>query len=80
MAPSGTDPEVRFGKLLNAVEEFASSRGLTQVEAGVNLSRNEAYRSMLSHGFRIERTGIAMHRPLEAGYSRPGVFVIDDWR
>ena len=80
IALSGSDSELRFDKLLNAVEEFAASRGLKQIEAGINLSRHEAYRSMLSHGFRVERTGVAMHRPLEPGYSRPGVYVIDDWR
>ena len=80
IAPSGSDSELRFRKLLNAVEEFAASLGLKQVEAGINLSRHEAYRSMLSHGFRVERTGVAMHRPLEPGYSRSGVYVIDDWR
>ncbi|HET9218330.1 MAG TPA: GNAT family N-acetyltransferase [Terriglobia bacterium] len=80
IASSGSDSEVHFSKLLNAVEEFAASRGLTQIEAGINLSRHEAYRRMLLHGFRAERTGVAMHRPLEPGYSRPGVYVIDDWR
>jgi len=24
--------------------------------------------------------GVTMHRPNEPGYSRPGAFVIDDWR
>ena len=80
ITPSESDSEVRFSKLLNAVEEFAAARGLMQIEAGVNLSRHEAYRRMLLDGFRVERTGVAMHRPLEPGYSRPGVYVIDDWR
>jgi hypothetical protein len=35
---------------------------------------------MMERGFRIERSGVAMHRPQEPGYSRPGVYVIDDWR
>jgi hypothetical protein len=48
--------------------------------AGVNLARNEAYRQMVSRGFRATRHGVAMHRPNEAGYSRTGVYVLDDWR
>ncbi|WP_269321030.1 hypothetical protein [Fischerella sp. PCC 9605] len=31
-------------------------------------------------GFRAEIIGVAMHRPNEAGYNRPDVFVLDDWR
>ena len=35
---------------------------------------------MLTHGFRTDIQGVAMHRPNEPGYSRPGVYLIDDWR
>jgi hypothetical protein len=48
--------------------------------AGVNLAREEAYRHMLSSGFRTQIQGVAMHRPNEAGYSRSGLFMLDDWR
>ncbi len=33
-----------------------------------------------ARGFRTEFQGVAMHHPNEEGYSRPGVYVIDDWR
>ena len=33
-----------------------------------------------ARGFRTEISGVTMHRPNEAGYSRPGVYVLDDWR
>jgi GNAT superfamily N-acetyltransferase len=72
--------ELHFEKLLASCEELAASRGMTQLEAGVNLSREEAYRRMRDHGFRIERTGVAMHRAADSGYSKGGVYVIDDWR
>lgn len=48
--------------------------------AGVNLARREAHRHLLARGFRTEVQEVAMHRPDEPGYSRPGVFVVDDWR
>ena len=35
---------------------------------------------MLAYGFRTDVQGLAMDRPDEAGYNRPGVYVIDDWR
>jgi GNAT superfamily N-acetyltransferase len=78
--PSDSNSAQRFDQLLDACEELAASRGLTQLEAGMNLARHEAYRLMLQRGFRIDRPGVAMHRQNESGYSRPGVYVIDDWR
>ena len=42
--------------------------------------RHEAYREMLARGFRTDRLGVAMGKPNEAGYNRPGVYLIDDWR
>ena len=44
------------------------------------MARHEAYRHLIARGFRTEVQGVAMHRPNEAGYSRPGLYVIDDWR
>ena len=69
-----------FSRLLAACEALAAARGLTKLYAGVNTARSEAYRQMLKRGFKTEMQGVAMHRPNEAGYSRPGVYVIDDWR
>ena len=48
--------------------------------AGVNMARHEAYRHLVERGFRTEIQGVTMHRPNEPGYSRAGVFVLDDWR
>jgi Acetyltransferase (GNAT) family len=69
-----------FGRLLDACEAFAAGRGLARLVAGVNVARHEAYRSMITRGFRTELEGIAMQKDNEAGYNRAGVYVIDDWR
>jgi hypothetical protein len=41
-----------FLHLLNACETFAGSKGVKTIEAGMNLGRTEAYRDILSYGFR----------------------------
>ena len=76
----GAAAETRFDRLLSACEELAATRGLARVEAGTNLARHEAYGKLLARGFRTDIQGVAMHRPNEEGYSRAGVYVIDDWR
>jgi GNAT superfamily N-acetyltransferase len=78
-ARGGTGAGERFEKLLNACEAFASSRGAT-VEAGVNLAREDAYRRMRAHGYRVTTQGIAMQRPHADAFNRADAFVIDDWR
>ena len=76
----GIGAESYFSQLLDAVELMAHSRGLSRLVAGVNTGRHETYCAMLARGFRTDLQGVAMHRPNTDGYSRPGVFVIDDWR
>jgi GNAT superfamily N-acetyltransferase len=76
----GQGAEQRFTGLLDACGELAVAAGMPNVLAGVNLAREEAYRHMVAHGFRTEISGVTMHRPNEAGYSRPGVYILDDWR
>lgn len=76
----GPGAESDFHRLLDAVEALAAERGLSRVVAGVSTGRHEAYGAMLARGFRTELQGVAMHGPNAEGYSRPGVFVIDDWR
>ena len=71
----------RFERLLDACEAFASSSGLGQLVAGVNTGRLDAYRHMLSRGFRIEQVGVAMHlRPGEPTLDTPEHYVIADLR
>jgi GNAT superfamily N-acetyltransferase len=69
-----------FDRLLDACEELAAVKGLSRLVAGSNTARHEAYRSMRTRGFRTELQGVAMQRRNEAGYNRPDVYVIDDWR
>ena len=76
----GPGAEQRFAGLLDACKELAVAAGMSNVLAGVNLAREEAYRQMAARGFRTEISGVTMHRPSEPGYSRPGVYVLDDWR
>ena len=78
-ARGGAGAGERFDKLLDACEAFASSRGAT-VEAGVNLAREDAYRRMRSHGYRVTMQGVAMQRPHADGFNRADAYVIDDWR
>ncbi len=76
----GAKAAINFSRLLSACETLAAKRGLGTLVAGVNTARIEAYQQMLAFGFRTDFQGVEMHRPHEAGYSRPGLFVIDDWR
>ncbi len=78
-ARSGAGAGERFDKLLDACDAFASLRGAT-VEAGVNLAREDAYRRLRSHGYRVTMQGVAMQRPHADGFNRADVYVIDDWR
>ena len=70
----------RFAALLDACGDLAVGSGMANLVAGVNLGREEAYRAMLGRGFKTQIQGVTMHRPNEPGYSRPGLYVLDDWR
>jgi len=76
---AAADPR-SFQRLLAACDHRAANKGLQRITAGVNTSRVEAYRLMLEHGYRTDAQGVSMHRPNESGFSRPGVYIIDDWR
>jgi hypothetical protein len=52
---------------------------MERLEAGVNMGRHAAYRSLIGRGFRTDIQGVTMHRPNDSGYSRPDLYVIDDW-
>lgn len=78
-ARGGTGAGERFDKLLDACDAFAFSRG-ANVEAGVNLAREDAYRRMRSRGYRVTIQGVAMQRPHAEGFNRADAYVIDDWR
>lgn len=69
-----------FARLLDACAALAAQLGLANVLAGVNVAREEAYLHMVARGFRAVIQVVTMHRPNAPGYSRPGLFVLDDWR
>ncbi|MGH7347142.1 MAG: GNAT family N-acetyltransferase, partial [Candidatus Rokuibacteriota bacterium] len=58
----------RFERLLDSCEALAIDQGHAQLVACVNTGRHEAYRRMLARGFRVDFTGIAMHRHHAPGY------------
>jgi N-acetylglutamate synthase-like GNAT family acetyltransferase len=76
----GAGASQRFERLLDACAAYASSRDAKMLIAGMSTARHEAYRILLARGFRTMLQGVAMHRPNVAAYSRPELFVIDDWR
>lgn len=76
----GTDAGQRFEQLLDLCEILSALEGMSRLFAGVNTSRHEVYYRMIARGFRTEITGVAMHKPNQPSYSRPDVFVLDDWR
>jgi GNAT superfamily N-acetyltransferase len=76
-APSA---ESDYLRLLDACGALAVAVGMGKVLAGANMARHEAYGHLVDRGFRTEIQGVAMHRKNDAGYCRPGLYVIDDWR
>ncbi len=76
----GAGDAARFAALLDGCGSLAAAVGMPNLLAGVNLAREEAYLQMVARGFRAEIQVITMHRPNEAAYSRPGLYVLDDWR
>ncbi|HEV2302528.1 MAG TPA: GNAT family N-acetyltransferase [Stellaceae bacterium] len=77
---AGPGAEERFAALVDAAASLGAAAGMPILLAGVNLAREEAYRHMLARGFRTEIQGVTMHRPNDGGYSRPGNYILDDWR
>lgn len=69
-----------FEDLLSACEQYAASAGAQRFIAGVNTARCEAYRAMLARGYRTDMQLVIMHSDNDAGYNRPGVYLLDDWR
>ena len=69
-----------FVRLIEACESFAAEIGTARLLAGVNMARHEAYRLFVARGYRTEIQGVAMHKDNDPGYSRPGLFIVDDWR
>jgi GNAT superfamily N-acetyltransferase len=80
LARPGPGAEVRFGTLLDACESLAVDNGAEHIELGVNAGRHEAYAAVMARGYRVGLVGVSMHRANDEGYSRPGTWLVDDWR
>jgi len=80
LARPGPGADTRFATLLDACEVLAVDQGVDHVELGVNTSRHEAYAALAARGYRAGLVGVSMHQANDEGYSRPGVWLIDDWR
>lgn len=80
LARPGPGAEARFGTLLDACESLAVDNGADHIELGVNAARHEAYAAVMARGYRVGLVGVSMHRANDEGYSRPGTWLIDDWR
>jgi predicted N-acetyltransferase YhbS len=76
----GRSAEHDYLRLLDACEALAVAAGMSNLLAGANMARHEAYRHLVSRGFRSEIQGVTMHRQNDPGYCRPGAYIIDDWR
>lgn len=77
----GAGAAERFERLLDACESFAATSGLGRLVAGVNTGRLDAYRRMLTRGFRPELIGVSMHlHPERPHLDTTEHYVIDDLR
>lgn len=70
----------RFGRLLDACESFAATRGMSTMTLGVSTGRRGAYRQLLDRGYRAQQIGVTMHAPDVDAYHHSDAYVIDDWR
>ena len=80
LARPGPGAEVRFATLLDACESLAVDNGADHIELGVNVAHHEAYGAVMARGYRAGLVGVSMHRANDEGYSRPGTWLVDDWR
>jgi predicted N-acetyltransferase YhbS len=69
-----------FDELIECCEIFAASEGLSKLAAGVNIGNLDAYRKMISKGFRTEFQGVMMTKNNDPGYHIEDVYAMDDWR
>lgn len=79
-AAQGIKGRDNFKKVLTSCEVFAKKANARRIELGINTACLEAHEEILSAGFKILRTGIAMHRPNMPGFSNAYNFVIADMR
>jgi GNAT superfamily N-acetyltransferase len=69
----------RFERLLDAIDALALARGV-EVVTGVSTACADAFERMRARGYRMANLGVAMQRPHGEGFTRPGAYVLGDWR
>ena len=76
----GPDAADLFERLIDQCEQLARERGLEQVMACVSTARHDAYRTLLSRGYRSGGYVVDMIRPKAQGFLRPDAYVLHDLR
>ena len=76
----GPHAAAQYDRLLDAVEALGNEKRCHVVIAGSNMARHAQYRATLAKGFTTQLLGVVMERTNQAGYNRPDVFLVDDWR
>jgi hypothetical protein len=66
--------------ILDTTRELIVELGSKSAIAGINMSHQEAYRTMVGRGFRTDLIGVAMQEGNDSGYKRSGLYMLDDWR
>jgi hypothetical protein len=81
-ATAGKGPKAgdSFDELLSACEQYARTRGMKDVLAGVNTGCHDAYQRMIAAGFRTEFVGVLMLNPNLPAFDNPDSYVICDLR
>jgi predicted N-acetyltransferase YhbS len=77
----GEGGAVRFERLLDVCESYAAASGVGRLVAGVNTGRLDAYRRLLTRGYRMQTIGVSMRlHPERPHFDTPAHHVIDDLR
>lgn len=69
-----------FEQLIEECEALAKVLEMSSLVAGVDTACIDAYRLLKSRQFRPSVFSVSMHKPNQAGYTRPDVYVIEDRR
>lgn len=69
-----------FEQLIDECEALTMMLGISSLVAGVDTACVDAYRRIIAKKFRPSVLSVSIHKPNQAGYSRPDVYVIEDRR
>ena len=69
-----------FEQLIEECETLTLILGMSSLVAGVDTACVDAYHFLIARKFRLSVLSVSIHKPNQAGYSRPDVYVIEDRR